>query len=148
MHAHREACRVHHDEHVLEAAILLPNQMTDCATVIVDLRNATLLHSYARPDDWRKWLSAADASDIDSTRGMKFENSGLMYQAAVEGVGIAIAQAVLFRQDLRSGVLVAPFALTIPAERTYYLIGPVWAEPRRLAVFREWVLKESRSDND
>ena len=122
--------------------------MTDCATVIVDLRNATLLHSYARPDDWRKWLSAADASDIDSTRGMKFENSGLMYQAAVEGVGIAIAQAVLFRQDLRSGVLVAPFALTIPAERTYYLIGPVWAEPRRLAVFREWVLKESRSDND
>ncbi|MGA7778369.1 MAG: hypothetical protein WCA85_11775 [Paraburkholderia sp.] len=47
---------------------------------------------------------AADASDIDSTRGMKFENSGLMYQAAVEGIGIAIAQAVLVRQDLRSGV--------------------------------------------
>ena len=40
LHAHREACRVHHDEHVLETAILLADQMTDCATVIAKLQDS------------------------------------------------------------------------------------------------------------
>jgi LysR family glycine cleavage system transcriptional activator len=134
---------------------LVPNQLVPvCApalraqlTHLADLQRLTLLHSYARPDDWRKWLSVADADSIDSTRGIKFENSGLMYQAAVDGLGVAIAQAVLVRRDLESGSLVVPFPIVIPAERTYYLVSPLRSEARRLVAFREWILKESRKDN-
>src|ERR1700751_6017593 len=39
LHADRKTRRVHHDEHVFEAAILFADQVADCATVIAELKN-------------------------------------------------------------------------------------------------------------
>lgn len=113
-----------------------------------DLKQATLLHSYARPDDWRKWLSSVGADAVDPMRGLKFENSMLAYEAAAEGLGIVIAQASLVQKELHSGALVIPFRYVMPAERTYYLIAPNRQEPRRVSIFREWILRECRKEDD
>ncbi|TFL10216.1 transcriptional regulator GcvA [Pusillimonas caeni] len=113
-----------------------------------DLAKVTLLHSYARPDDWRKWLSPLGASSVDPSRGLKFENSSLAYQAAIEGIGVAIAQAGLVQKELQNGDLVIPFPYVMPAEKTYFLISPNRQEPQRIAVFREWILRKCREEDD
>lgn len=108
-----------------------------------NLAKHTLLHSFARPDDWAMWLASAGVKDIDATRGLKFENSVLAYEAALQGIGVAMGVRVLVSQYLRLGSLVAPFKHVLPLNLGYYLLIP---RSRRLAPgmrdFRNWLLEE------
>jgi LysR family glycine cleavage system transcriptional activator len=64
-----------------------------------------------RPGDWPAWLRAADVTTIDGNNGLKFENSALAYQAAIDELGIVMAQRAFVEDDLRAGRLIAPLAL-------------------------------------
>lgn len=108
-----------------------------------DLRNATLLHSLARIGDWRLWLNAAGAADIDADRGLKFESSAMAYLAAAKGMGIAMAQGFLVQDELRRGSLLKVFPQTVQSDRTYYLLSsPRYLGHPALEVFRDWLLAE------
>jgi len=106
-----------------------------------DLAGRTLLHSLARPDDWMHWLNAVGLTGIDPFAGLKYQSSVMVYQAAIEGQGIAIAQKFLVEDDLRRRRLVQPFAITCDrGNYTYYLIYP----KNRLRnpsfrTFRQWL---------
>ncbi|WP_337181847.1 transcriptional regulator GcvA [Shinella sp.] len=113
-----------------------------------DLKHVTLLHSYARQDDWRKWINALKLEGIDPVKGMKFENSGLAYQAAASGLGVAISQVALVQAELRQGTLVIPFPYSLPAERTYYFVSPLGHNSRRVQVFRDWLISECDQDEN
>ena len=69
-----------------------------------------LLCSLNRPDDWPAWLAAAGVPHIDGNSGLKFENAALAYQAAIDELGVMIAQRALVEDDLRTGRLVTPIA--------------------------------------
>jgi LysR family glycine cleavage system transcriptional activator len=106
-----------------------------------NLDEATLLHSLARPDDWSKWLQAAGMKQIDGYRGLKYESSVMIYQAAIEGHGVAIAQRILVNDDLASGRLVMPYQFVLDlADFTYYLVYPKnKAHSPEFDVFRDWI---------
>lgn len=108
-----------------------------------DLSRHTLLHSMQRPEDWPRWLEAVGANAVRSDTGMRFENSNLAYQAALEGAGVALAQFRLIQEDLRYGRLLTPFPVPIKAARIYYLIVPA-AESRspKIRKFRQWLHSE------
>jgi LysR family glycine cleavage system transcriptional activator len=109
-----------------------------------DLSAVRLLHSMARPDDWRYWLEAAGTTGVEAYAGDKFASSTLAYQATLEGFGIMIAQKELFADDLRNGRLVQPFAFEFDrGDFTYYLIYPR-DRLRKPAFrrFRSWLLEE------
>ena len=114
-----------------------------------NLAKLTLLHSLARPDDWAMWLSSAGMTTVDPSRGLKFENSVLAYEAALQGIGIAMGVRVLVAQYLRLGSLVAPFAHTLPLDLGYYLLTP---RGRSLSPamrhFRDWLREEIGSEVD
>jgi len=106
-----------------------------------DLSRHVLLHAMHRTNDWRIWLEAAGAPDVDWTRALKFENSGLTYQAAIDRLGVVVAQRAFIEDDLATGRLVAPFPLVVPGERAYFLVLPTKRRPhRKVTVFREWLL--------
>jgi len=111
-----------------------------------DLAGRTLLHSLARPDDWMHWLNAAGLTGIDSFAGLKYQSSVMVYQAAIEGQGVAIAQKFLVEDDLRRRRLVQPFAITCDrGNYTYYLIYP----KNRLRnpsfrTFRQWLVEQTQ----
>jgi len=113
------------------------------------LDSLTLLHSTARKDNWSLWLSAAGKPHITGARRLDFESSSLAYQAAIAGVGIAIAQVPLVMEDLRSGVLTTPFPITAPDSANYNLIWPN-RSPRNplFFAFRDWMLQEARQTAD
>lgn len=90
-----------------------------------DLKREILLHTLARPDYWEIWLRAAGLTDIDVSRGLRYESSALAYEAALEGYGVAIAQKPLVQKELDEGRLVAPFDLSVDlGAQSYYLVLP------------------------
>jgi LysR family glycine cleavage system transcriptional activator len=91
-----------------------------------DLCKVRLLHTMARPDDWRIWIEAAGlAGIVDSYVGAKFESSILAYHATLEGQGVMLAPKALFREDLERGLLIQPFGPTVSRGNfTYYLVFP------------------------
>jgi LysR family transcriptional regulator, glycine cleavage system transcriptional activator len=90
-----------------------------------DLRSQILIHCAARPNDWPRWLSEAGLKDkIDSTRGPRFESLNLAYQAAIEGVGVAMGVGCLVTDDLETGRLVRPISLTYRSKLAFYLVYP------------------------
>ncbi len=114
-----------------------------------DLAKHVLLCSLNRPHDWPAWLTAAGAPDIDGNDGLKFENAALAYQAAIDELGVMIAQRALVEDDLRAGRLVAPLALPVRTSGAYYLAySPNRARPLRLAAFEDWIVKEARKVQD
>ena len=108
-----------------------------------DLAHHVLLRSMNRTNDWRIWLEAAGATEVDWSRALKFENSGLTYQAAIDGLGVVVAQRAFIADDLAAGRLITPFPLSVPGERGYYLVYPPdRLRLTRVAEFRRWLLEK------
>lgn len=105
-----------------------------------DLKTATLLHD-EMVQDWQLWLKAAGVSGIDPDRGPGFDDSALLIQAAMAGMGVALGRSALIKADLEAGLLVAPFALRLPADHTYYLVSrPGTENLPKITAFREWLI--------
>jgi LysR family glycine cleavage system transcriptional activator len=111
-----------------------------------DLARHVLLCSMNRPRDWPAWLVAAGVAGVDGNSGLKFENAALAYQAAIDQLGVTIAQRALVADDLRTGRLVAPFALSVRTSGGYYLAYPPHRpKSSRLVAFEEWLLAEAQA---
>jgi LysR family glycine cleavage system transcriptional activator len=106
-----------------------------------DLTKATLLHDELR-EDWSMWFRASGLTTVDPSRGPGFDDSGLLIQAAIEGLGVALGRSVLVKGDLEAGRLVRPFTTSIPAENAFYLVYPPDLESApKIRTFREWLLR-------
>ncbi len=110
------------------------------------LLGCVLLHSMKRPDDWRTWFHAAQVTPDTLHEGLKFGNSSLAYQAAIDGVGIAIAHTALVRDDIAAGRLVVCHPLTVRTGQHYYLAGRQDRGGQAAAQFRRWIAAEVQAD--
>lgn len=113
-----------------------------------DLRDQVLIHSDPRPDDWPHWLRAAGAADVDGTRGPRFETMSLAFQAAIEGVGVAMGVGCLLAEDLAMGRLVRPLSFAHRSKREFHLVYPLSrASDPRLAAFRAFLAAEAEAQD-
>lgn len=105
-----------------------------------DLRATTLVHSLNRPVDWARWLERTGAEKVDPQSGLRFGHSSLAYQAAVDGVGVAIAQDVLVSRDISEGRLVYPFEQRVATGSRYFLVCRRADETKpKIAALRGWI---------
>jgi LysR family transcriptional regulator, glycine cleavage system transcriptional activator len=112
-----------------------------------DLLDRTLLHSMKRPHDWRTWFNAAEVAPSRIREGLTFGNSSLAYQAAIDGLGVAMAHVELVQDDLASGRLVAVYPLVVRTSESYRLVGREADSSRpEVAAFRNWLLAEVETD--
>lgn len=109
-----------------------------------DLRAVVLLHSEPRPTDWKRWAASAGLSDFDPIQGLRFESLNLAYQAAIEGLGVAMGIASLVEGDVAGGRLVMPFPhirrVGRPMQVVYPADGLRYDSVRKL---RDWLLSEA-----
>jgi LysR family glycine cleavage system transcriptional activator len=109
-----------------------------------DLTDALLLRVAHAPDDWQSWLAAASVPAV-TARGAVFEFYGQALQAAADGLGVALGIRPYIDDDLASGRLIAPFALTVPKGMGWYLI---YREARRrepaFIAFHDWIVRAAR----
>lgn len=133
----------------LVALPLIPNVLTavcspalkDSLHTLDDLKKTTLLHTLARPDDWSQWLAAQGHINLDGMHHRNYESSVLVYQAAMRGQGVGVAQKSLVLPLIESGDLVYAFEYELDMQAyTYYFVMP---GNRRihpdLKVFHDWL---------
>ena len=78
-----------------------------------DLLSATLLRSY-RADEWTTWFEAAGVPpSLPMNAGIIFDSSVGMMEAALQGIGVALAPPSMFARHLASGAIRQPFATGI-----------------------------------
>ncbi|WP_159946011.1 LysR family transcriptional regulator [Rhizobium sp. 18065] len=75
-----------------------------------DLLGETLLRSY-RASEWASWFATAGVEASAPMKGMVFDTSLAMIEAAQQGAGVALAPPLMFQRLLTSGQLVQPFAI-------------------------------------
>src|SRR3546814_13256872 len=69
-----------------------------------DLLNATLIVASNMPNEWPHWFEAARLrSPLHSAGEVSFESNAMAMQAALDGVGIAIAQFPYVSDALAAG---------------------------------------------
>ena len=92
---------------------------------------------------WADWFTAAGVKDADVSRGLRFNGADHALDATVEGAGVLLAHDVLAYDDLRTGRLVIPFALTLRTGRAYHFVCPKQDRERPVVrAFRAWVKDE------
>ncbi|WP_042700475.1 LysR substrate-binding domain-containing protein [Azospirillum sp. B506] len=112
-----------------------------------DLAGATLLHVSHWGQDWPRWLAAAGAADQKAEpgtdlglRGLSFSSYAMTLQAAIDGVGVALAPRLYSGDDIAAGRLATPFALAVPMVHSWYLVyRAVCREDAGFAPFRDWL---------
>lgn len=111
------------------------------------LLRTRLLVSHYRPNDWQTWGRLCRyEQELENTESMRFSSSVLTWQAAIDGLGIAIGQTALLVDDLKSKKLVAPFHLPVRTGASYYLVRPqLQRQSRKVTAFRDWMLEEIES---
>ena len=109
-----------------------------------DLRHHPLLHTETRADAWTDWLRRSKTTDIDASKGQRFEHFYFLLEAAVAGLGVAMAPRPLVMEDLKLGRLVAPFGF-VRSGRQYCLLYPTeLAGLAKVRTFRSWINKARR----
>jgi LysR family glycine cleavage system transcriptional activator len=107
-----------------------------------DLAGHVLLSSQHRPRDWPLWLAAAGITTLEAKGAISFDNAALAYQAAIDSLGVVMAQRALIEEDLNNGRLIAPFERQVPTQGAYYLAFPPGRpKPPRVAAFEAWLLE-------
>lgn len=108
-----------------------------------DLAHVPLLEAASARGDWPLWLTKAGLmGKVSLKRALSFDYPAFALQAALDGLGVAMARALFVADDLKAGRLVKPFDLTAPQERGWWLIhrGEAETDPA-LAAFRAWALE-------
>jgi LysR family glycine cleavage system transcriptional activator len=112
------------------------------------LKGVPLIHdeslsARASMPSWADWFAAAGVRDADVSRGLRFSSADHALDATVEGAGVLLAFDALAYDDLRTGRLVMPFALTLPSGRCYsFICLKNRAESANVRAFRGWLREE------
>jgi len=124
-----------------------PNYRTTHAVdaVAVDpLAEHVLLEALSAPEDWPDWLLATSAT-AEGARRLSFGDERLALEAALRGLGIALADRALAAEPLAAGRLVTPLEPREMLRGTaWFLLYPADAAARAapVAALRDWLLGE------
>jgi LysR family glycine cleavage system transcriptional activator len=114
-----------------------------------DLARVPLLHddsmrSVGRPSGWSEWMARAGLRDVDTVRGLHFDDGHTVLQAAAAGYGVALGRLGYAVEELESKRLRVPFGPLLDLRVQYYLLFP---EARQatpaVASFRTWLEQEA-----
>ncbi len=102
-----------------------------------DLYREVLLRSY-RIDEWERWF-AAIGKDCPQARGIVFDSSVGIAEAAAYGAGVALLPLPMFTRELEMGTLVRPFEHEIVLG-SYWLTRLKSKRPTSaMLAFQEWL---------
>ncbi|WP_260963341.1 LysR family transcriptional regulator [Pseudomonas citri] len=105
------------------------------------LLDEPLLHTTSRPQAWPTWARQNDLEPQALKFGQGFEHLYYLLEAAVAGLGVAIAPEPLVAEDVRAGRLVAPWGFDeTPARLALWL--PKRAADGRARQLAQWLRHE------
>jgi LysR family glycine cleavage system transcriptional activator len=115
-----------------------------------DLMHFPLLHditawrgSYEYAE-WEFYLDAIGFEGADVRRGHTFNRNHLTIEAAIAGMGVAIARRTLLNDELERGALIVPFGLAVPNHKRYMLLyAPGALSHPGVRAVHDWLVEEA-----
>lgn len=108
-----------------------------------DLAKVTLLHQTTRPHAWAEWLGAQRVIHPASHKGPRIEQFGMIVEAALAGLGVALVPKFLALAEIEQGRLSVLPGEAFESSKAYWLAVP---ERKRsdptVAAFLEWLQRE------
>lgn len=128
-------------------SVLCNSQIAARLSSAEDVLQQTLLRSY-RNDEWPKWFAAAGLKGPATVRGMMFDSSLAMMEAAIQGAGVALAPPSMFARLLATGEIVQPFDVSIGLG-SYWLTRLQSKRPSgAMQAFANWLLRQAGPMDD
>ena len=123
-------------------SVLCVPELADTLRRPADLLSQTLLRSY-RADEWVNWFAAAGITyPATLLKGVVFDSSLAMMEAAAQGIGVALAPPLMFSRLLSNGTVRQPFDV-------YTSMGSYWltrlksrAPTLAMSAFHDWLMAE------
>jgi LysR family transcriptional regulator of beta-lactamase len=110
-----------------------------------DLLQQTLLRSY-RMDEWSQWFHAAGLTDQAAPpRSIVFDSSLAMMEAAIQGLGVALAPPMMFARQLTEQRIRQPFAIGIVTGSYWLTRLQSRPETAAMTAFRSWLVDAAQS---
>ncbi len=97
-----------------------------------DLQHAPLIRTALEP--WRPWFQAAMLDWPEPVQGPKFQDLGLIYEAALKGHGVALCRLSLVRDWLQTDTLRPVFNVFSRPDNQYYALTNSKSQEVRLFV--------------
>jgi LysR family transcriptional regulator, glycine cleavage system transcriptional activator len=112
-----------------------------------DLPGATLLHNTSIAwdptfPDWATWLRGAGVTPAGALRTRTFDDTNLLIEAALAGLGVALLWRTLVNEELASGRMVALFQEQPLANAYHFVCPPARLTLPPVAAFRQWLFDE------
>ena len=104
------------------------------------LLDEPLLHTASRPQAWPRWLASQQLADAPHL-GTGFDHLTYLLEAAVAGLGVAIAPRELVQADLDSGRLVAPWGFA-DTGGTWALCAARGNPDARIPLLADWLRRD------
>ncbi len=107
-----------------------------------DLARQPLIDVSNRPEEWDDFLAELGLTRPKSAKRLSFSSTSLALGAAMENLGIVLADRDLVAREMRYGQLVNPLGIELPVPEGYYL---VYQENRKLTdemrAFLDWMIE-------
>lgn len=118
-----------------------PRHADLCKASTTALCKEALLHTASRPQAWPAWARAQRIAVGRLHYGQSFEHLYYLLEAAVAGLGVAIAPQPLVADDLAAGRLLAPWGFRA-TRASWVLCAPKRASDARLTALAGWLRQE------
>ena len=102
------------------------------------LADEAVLHTTSRPQAWPRWFTAQELDAGTLRTGATFDHLTYLLEAAVAGLGVAIAPQELVQADLDSGRLLAPWGF-IDTGGEWALCAVRGNQDPRIAALAAWL---------
>ena len=107
-----------------------------------ELADLPLLRDARQP--WTDWFRSIGLDLPEPARGPLYSEPSLVIQAAIAGLGIALARGALVKAEIEAGHLIRLFPRSARTRFSYYIVyPPSHADRPRVAAFRDWLIAQA-----
>jgi LysR family glycine cleavage system transcriptional activator len=105
--------------------------------------DAPLIHVTAISEDWPQWFRSAGLAPPDREGGLRVDTLHTAWEAAAQGLGIALGRRPLVDHDLEQERLVEAAGPVVRSSLSYWLVGADRTFERpEIRAFRTWLMGE------
>ena len=126
---------------VCSPKMITPSNPINC---IEDLSNHCVLHSLPGRKEWKEWCKMMNVGQLKTIGEQCFELEESSIQAAIAGLGVALANIHFIHNEISVNALKLPFPKAPPLTLVSY--GLTYHKTKRdflpLRKFREWIIDE------
>lgn len=103
-----------------------------------------LIHVTTVSEDWAYWAQAAGRAIPAAARGLRFDTIQMAFDAACQGLGVAIGRRPLVNPDIEAGRLEEIWPPAVTSTVGYWLVcAPARADESAIAAFRQCMAEEA-----